>query len=382
MAADVHQGRYKAISNLLPVVTHVTPLLSDYITSASHSYETSTLDCVHKEQPVDRFKHICVKGNKMSIYRNAVWFVKGLQEYTKSGYEAAAKHFAPADLDVNLNGRSFMVTGANSGIGKATAQEIANRGGTVHMVCRNKGRADAAKDEIVEKSKNQNVHVHIVDMSSAKQVWEFAQTFSQSNILHVLINNAGCMVNQRELTEEGLEKNFATNTLGTYILTTALIPALKKAEDPRVVTVSSGGMLTQKLNVDDLQFEKGAFDGTMSYAQNKRQQVILIERWATQHKEIHFSSMHPGWADTPAVQTSMPSFHTKMQSKLRTEAMGADTVVWLAVSAAATKQPSGLFFQDRKAVATHLPLAFSRPAPQEEEKLLAALEEFALKFKP
>ncbi|XP_022066587.2 dehydrogenase/reductase SDR family member 12 [Acanthochromis polyacanthus] len=318
----------------------------------------------------------------MSFYRNAVWFVKGLQEYTKSGYEAAAKHFSAADLEVNLSGRSFMVTGANSGIGKTTAQEIANRGGTVHMVCRNKDRAEAARNEIVELSKNQNVHVHIVDMSSARQVWEFAQSFSQNNTIHVLINNAGCMVNQRELTDEGLEKNFATNTLGTYILTTALIPALKKAEGPRVVTVSSGGMLTQKLNVDDLQSEKGTFDGTMAYAQNKRQQVILTERWAAQHKEIHFSSMHPGWADTPAVQSSMPSFHAKMQGKLRTQAMGADTVLWIAVSPAAAKQPSGLFFQDRKAVATHLPLASSRSSPQEEEKLLAVLEEFAQKFKP
>ncbi|XP_008430813.1 dehydrogenase/reductase SDR family member 12 [Poecilia reticulata] len=318
----------------------------------------------------------------MSIYRNAVWFVKGLQEYTKSGYEAAAKHFSPADLDVNLSDRCFMVTGANSGIGKATAQEIAKRGGTVHMVCRNKERAETAKGDIVAQSKNENIHVHIVDMSSARQVWEFAQSFSQNNKLHVLINNAGCMVNQRELTEEGLEKNFATNTLGTYILTTALIPTLKKVEDPRVITVSSGGMLTQKLNVDDLQFEKGTFDGTMAYAQNKRQQVILTERWASQHKEIHFSSMHPGWADTPAVQSSMPSFHAKMQSKLRTEAMGADTVVWLAVSPAAVKLPSGQFFQDRKPVATHLPLASSRSSPQEEEKLLAAMEEFAQKFKP
>ncbi|XP_019731266.1 dehydrogenase/reductase SDR family member 12 isoform X3 [Hippocampus comes] len=285
-------------------------------------------------------------------------------------------------MDVNLNGRSFLITGANSGLGKATAQEIASRGGTVHMVCRNKGRAEAAQKEIMELSKNQNVHIHIVDMSSARQVWEFAQSFSQRNDLHVLINNAGCMVNQRELTEEGVEKNFATNTLGTYILTTAFLPALKKAKDPRVVTVSSGGMLTQKLNVDDLQFEKGAFDGTMAYAQNKRQQVILTERWATQHKDIHFSSMHPGWADTPAVQSSMPSFHAKMKNKLRTEAMGADTVVWLAVSEAAAKQPSGLFFQDRRAVATHLPLAWSKSTTEDQDKLLAALHDLALKFKP
>ncbi|XP_061648012.1 dehydrogenase/reductase SDR family member 12 [Phyllopteryx taeniolatus] len=317
----------------------------------------------------------------MSMYRNAVWFMKGLQEYTKSGYEAAAKTFVVSDLDVNLTGRAFLITGANSGLGKATAQEIASRGGTVHMVCRDKGRAEAAKQEIMELSKNQNVYIHIVDMSSARQVWEFAQNFSQSNDLHVLINNAGCMVNQRELTEEGLEKNFATNTLGTYILTSALIPALKKTQDPRVVTVSSGGMLTQKLNVDDLQFEKGAFDGTMAYAQNKRQQVILTERWAAQHKDIHFYSMHPGWADTPAVKLSMPSFHAKMQNKLRTEAMGADTVVWLAVSEAAAKQPSGLFFQDRRAVAMHLPLAWSKSTTQDQDKLLAALHELALKLK-
>ncbi|XP_034417326.1 dehydrogenase/reductase SDR family member 12 isoform X2 [Cyclopterus lumpus] len=318
----------------------------------------------------------------MSVYRNAVWFVKGLQEYRSDGYEAAAQRFCASDLEVDLSGRSFMITGANSGIGKRAALEVSARGGTVHMVCRNESRAEAARQDIVEQSKNQNVHVHIVDLSNARRVWEFAQSFTQSNSLHVLINNAGCMVNQRELTEDGLEKNFATNTLGTFILTTALIPSLKRVEDPRVVTVSSGGMLTQKLNVDDLQFEKGAFDGTAAYAQNKRQQVILTDRWASQHKEIHFSSMHPGWADTPAVQTSMPAFHAKMQSRLRTEAMGADTVVWLAASAAAREQPSGLFFQDRRAVAAHLPLASSRSSPQEEEKLLAALEEFSLKFKP
>lgn len=317
----------------------------------------------------------------MSFYRNTVWFLKGLQEYTKSGYEAAERRFTPADLDVSVNGRSFIITGANSGIGKAAAYEIAKRGGTVHLVCRNKDRAEEARKDIVEQSKSENVHVHLVDMSSPRKVWEFASGFSQNHNLHVLINNAGCMVNQRELTEDGLEKNFATNTLGTYILTTALIPTLKRSENPRVITVSSGGMLVQKLNVEDLQFEKSSFDGTMAYAQNKRQQVIMTEQWATQHKEIHFSSMHPGWADTPAVRSSMPDFYEKMKNKLRTEAQGADTVVWLAVSDAASRQPSGLFFQDRKAVSTHLPLAFSKTPPAEDQKLMNLLEELADKFK-
>ncbi|XP_066542776.1 dehydrogenase/reductase SDR family member 12 [Hoplias malabaricus] len=317
----------------------------------------------------------------MSLYRNTIWFLKGIQEYTKSGYEAAAKHFVASDLEMNLSGRSFIITGANSGIGKSTAQEIAKRGGTVHLVCRNKSRAEEARKDIVEQSKNENIHVHIVDMSSPRQVWDFARTFSQNHSVNVLINNAGCMVNQRELTDDGLEKNFATNTLGTFILTTALIPALKKSQDPRVVTVSSGGMLVQRLDVEDLQFEKVSFDGTMAYAQNKRQQVVMTKQWAAEHKEIHFSSMHPGWADTPAVQASMPDFHAKMQNRLRTEAQGADTVVWLAISEAASRQPSGLFFQDRKAVSTHLPLAFSRSTSAEEMKLMSSLEQLAEKFK-
>merc|ERR1712107_263896 len=132
--------------------------------------------------------------------------------------------------------------------------------------------------------------------------------------LDVLINDAGCMVNQREVVEDGLDKNFATNTLGTYILTSGLAPLLEQSDQPRVVTVSSGGMLVQKLNLDDLQFEKmSKYDGTMVYAQNKRQQVEMTESWASKYPSIHWSVMHPGWADTPAVRTAMPDFHAKMK---------------------------------------------------------------------
>uniref|UniRef100_A0A8D0DIP1 Uncharacterized protein n=1 Tax=Salvator merianae TaxID=96440 RepID=A0A8D0DIP1_SALMN len=283
----------------------------------------------------------------MSWYRNSVWFLKGLQQYGRSGYEAACKHFVPEDLEVDVTGRSFMVTGANSGIGKATAKEIAKRGGMVHLVCRNRERAEEAKKEITAETGNQNVWVHILDMSDPKGIWKFAELFKNEHRLNVLVNNAGCMINEREVTEDGLEKNFATNTLGTYILTTALLPVLEKEDDPRVVTVSSGGMLVQKLNVSDLQSEKVAFDGTMVYAQNKRQQVVLTEQWAKAHTKIHFSSMHPGWADTPAVRSSMPDFYEKMKNRLRTEAQGADTVIWLAVSPAAGKHRSGQFFQGK-----------------------------------
>ncbi|XP_043748118.1 dehydrogenase/reductase SDR family member 12 isoform X1 [Cervus elaphus] len=271
----------------------------------------------------------------MLLYRSAAWFAKGLREYTKSGYESASKDFVPDDLEVQVPGRAFMVTGGNSGIGKATAMEIAKRGGTVHLVCRDHSRAEGARAEIIRDSGNQNIFLHVVDLSVPKSIWKFVENFKQEHTLNVLINNAGCMVNKRELTEDGLEKNFATNTLGVYVLTTALIPILEKEHDPRVRTVSSGGMLVQKLNIDDLQSERTAFDGTMVYAQNKRQQVVLTEQWARAHPAIHFSCMHPGWVDTP----------------------------------------------DRKPAPTHLPLARTSSSPAEEEKLVEILEELARRFK-
>ena len=147
-------------------------------------------------------------------------------------------------------------------------------------------------------------------------------------------------------------------------MTSGMMNLLKKSEEPRVVTVSSGGMLVQQLNVDDLQFEKmSPFDGTMAYAQNKRQQVVMTEHMAREHTEVHFSVMHPGWADTPAVRNSMPGqdiivtevsqcyqiannsdFYEKMKDKLRNVDQGADTVVWLAVAKDPVTKPSGLFW--------------------------------------
>ncbi|KAK2822347.1 hypothetical protein Q5P01_022412 [Channa striata] len=314
----------------------------------------------------------------MSLYRNAIWFLNGIQQYTRTGYETASKDFDPQDLDVSVVGRSFMITGANSGIGKATARAIAKKGGTVHMVCRNKDKAEEARGDIVSESGNTEVYVHIVDMSETHRVWEFAEAFKKQHpALNVLINNAGCMVHKREVNAERLEKNFATNTMGVYILTETLMPLLQKSRDPRVITVSSGGMLVQKLRVDDLQSEKGYFDGVMVYAQNKRQQVVMTQQWAKNNPLIHFSVMHPGWVDTPAVSTSMPQFHQMMGGRLRTVEQGADTVVWLALSKGAAKTRSGHFFQDRKPVPTHLPLAWTHSSAEEIQHFMTQLETLA-----
>lgn len=317
-----------------------------------------------------------------TAYRYAVWFARGMREYTRGGYEKAARNFGPGDLDVDISGCSYMITGANSGIGKCTAMALAKKGATVHMVCRSQERGEQAKQDIVSESGNDKIQLHILDLSQPRKVIEFANSFVESEQgVDVLVNNAGVMVNQRELTEEGLEKNFSTNTLGTYLLTTRLTPALEKSSDPRVVTVSSGGMLVTTLDPNDLNFERlRNFDGTTVYAQNKRQQVVMTRKWAEKYPNIHFSSMHPGWADTPAVQTSMPRFRSWMENRLRTPDQGADTVVWLCVAKQARDQPSGSFFQDRQVTSEHLPWAKSRSPEADETLLMTRLEELAERF--
>jgi dehydrogenase/reductase SDR family protein 12 len=276
-----------------------------------------------------------------------------------------------------------MITGSNSGIGKVTALEVAKKGGTVHMVCRSRERAETARQEIVSECGHENVHVHIVDMSKPRDVVKFCKEFVASGKqLDVLVNNAGCLLNERQQQEDGLEVNFATNSLGTYIITKELIPVLEKSSKPRVVLVSSGGMYLAKLDPDDLNLERMRnFSGSQSYSQQKRQQVIMARRWVQEYPNIFFASMHPGWADTPAVQSSLPTFHSMMENKLRTPAEGADTVVWLTLSERAVKEgPNGGFFQDRQAVGEHLPLASTASTEEEEQRLMVNLENLRKKF--
>ncbi|XP_056297741.1 DHRS-12_like_SDR_c-like domain-containing protein [Pseudoliparis swirei] len=319
----------------------------------------------------------------MSLYRNSAWFLKGMTQFTRSSFLSASKSFVEKDLEVSVAGRVFMITGANSGIGKATAMAIAKKGGTVHMVCRNKDKAEEARADIVKETGNKEVYVHILDLSETRKVGEFAEGFKRKfKALNVLINNAGSIMSQRDVNAEELEKSFAANVLGVYILTKSLIPLLEKSADPRVITVSSGGMLVQKLRTGNLQSERGRYDGTMVYAQHKRQQVVMTEQLAKTHTNIHFSVMHPGWVDTPAVASTMPDFHRSMKDSLRTPDQGADTVVWLSVSEVATGNASGLFYQDRKPASAHLPLAWTRSSALEEQKLMLLLEDLAKTFQP
>lgn len=237
------------------------------------------------------------------------------------------------------------------------------------MICRNSERGKVAQEEVKKYSGNDNVHLHICDVSLQSDIKDFVNKFtSEEKRLDCLVNNAGVLIHERKKTKEGIESIFATNTLGTFLLTELLVPFMQQNKDnkPRVVSVSSGGMYTQKLNTD-YQFEKmNPYDGVAAYAYTKRHQVILNEMWAAKYKEIDFYCMHPGWSDTEGVQSSLKSFRETFEKSLRTPEEGADTIVYLAITE--KKLQNGAFYFDREPTNTHLTLGYTEETEQERKE--------------
>jgi dehydrogenase/reductase SDR family protein 12 len=198
----------------------------------------------------------------------------------------------------------------------------------------------------------------------------------QGKPIDVLINNAGALFNPRSETSEGLEQSFALLLLSPYRLTVGLKPLLLKSSEPRVINVVSGGMYSQRLDVDSLQNDSPtAYSGSVAYAREKRALMVLTQEWAKAWAEqgVVVNAMHPGWADTPGVKNSLPEFRKMTRSVLRSAEEGADTIVWLAVASEAGKV-SGELFLDRKIRSPHL-LKKTRETAPEREKLMEILEQ-------
>ncbi|GAV72293.1 adh_short domain-containing protein [Cephalotus follicularis] len=295
----------------------------------------------------------------IKTWRATAFGIYGYLNFTRNGFLKNSEKFKPEDMETRIEGKNCIVTGANSGIGYATAEGLASHGATVYMVCRNKEKGEAALLNIQSKTGNSNVHLEVCDLSSINEIKSFASRFSAKDVpVNILINNAGLLENKRVTTTEGYELNFAVNVLGTYALTELMLPLLEKAApDARVITVSSGGMYTVPLTTD-LQFSGEKFDGVEQYARNKRVQVALAEKWAEMYKNkgIEFYTMHPGWAETPGVANSLPDFSERFKGKLRTSEEGADTLIWLALQPK-EKLVSGALYFDRAEAPKHLKFA-------------------------
>ena len=276
------------------------------------------------------------------------------------------------DAELGVEGRRVLVTGASSGIGAAVCELFARRGAEVHMLVRNRAKGERVLDGIVKAGTidSDRLHLEGCDLSSLASVRAFAADFRErEGELNVLVNNAGVMSPRRELTDDGIELTFATNVLGPQLLTDLLLPLLRRGAPSRVIDVSSGGMYTERLDAEDLQLEHRDYDPPAFYAHTKRCGVILTELWNERlvGSGVSFHSMHPGWADTPGVQTSLPTFRRVMRPLLRSPFEGADTIVWLA-GADEPGRNGGHFWHDRAARPTHR-LRRTRETAEERESL-------------
>jgi len=294
--------------------------------------------------------------------------------FSHPGYVLHSWAFDPTDLDVDLRERRCVISGANQGIGYEAALALARLGAEVVLLCRSPERGAEAVSAIRRETGNDRVELVVVDMSDLDAIRTVAPRLTARPI-DVLIHNAGLLPTECTRSAQGLEITMATHVVGPHLLTRLLLPALGRGS--RIVWVSSGGMYSQKLSLDDWNWEKRPYDGVVAYAQTKRMQVVASELWADRlsTRGIAVNAMHPGWADTSGVRTSIPRFHEWTQSILRSPAEGADTIVWLAASPAAARW-RGHFFLDRQPRSTHY-LPFTRERSIDRHDLWHLCEELA-----
>jgi dehydrogenase/reductase SDR family member 12 len=313
-----------------------------------------------------------------ALDRTLDWTV--LPGYTSLGYRLRSRGWN-GDLPVGaLAGRSVLVTGATSGIGEAASEHLVRLGAHVHMVARDPERGAAARERVAERlasfgsEARQRLDLELCDLSDLDAVRSFAARFAAATPrLHGLLHNAGVLPARRERSAQGHELAFATNVLGPFLLTNLLLGTLRRGAPSRVVLVSSGGMYTARLDLDDLELARRDFDGARSYAHTKRIEVILAGLWAERerHSGTSFASLHPGWVDTPGLRTSLPHFHRLLRPLLRDPAQGADTAVWLLATPAAERHP-GAFWHDRRPRPRHR-VPWTRESLRERHELWTKL---------
>jgi NAD(P)-dependent dehydrogenase (short-subunit alcohol dehydrogenase family) len=270
--------------------------------------------------------------------------------FSRIGYVTRRRWWAADPAPDSLRGKVVAVTGANSGLGKATALGAARLGASVRMLCRDTARGVAARDDLLRAVPGAELTVDECDLGDLAGARAAAERLREAvPYLHALVHNAGVLPPHRSVNADGHELTVAVHVLGPHVLTDALRPALAADGDARVIFVSSGGMYTQRLPVGDWEYERDTYRGATAYARSKRMQVVLAERWARelagQHITVH--SMHPGWAATPGIQDSLPGFARLVGPVLRSADEGADTTVWLLAAHQAAER-SGLFWHDRR----------------------------------
>lgn len=246
-----------------------------------------------------------------------------------------------------MSGRVCVVTGANAGMGKETARALAALGASVVMVCRDRTRGEAAAQEIRAQHPNADVTVAIADFASLASVRACAdELLAAHDRIHVLVNNAGVLMDHREESADGYEVTFAVNYLAPFVFSYRLLPALKRSAPARIVNVVSGAHRMGKLNFDDLQSTAGFNGFRGAYAQSKLALVMFTYDLARELEGtgVTVNAADPGGTKT---QTKMPGLFALFRLFFQSAEKGAETTVW-AASAPELQTVTGKYFNKKR----------------------------------
>ena len=281
--------------------------------------------------------------------------IAALRCFTRYGYSRGRKLWRPMSTDISS--KHIVLTGASSGLGYSAAVSLLEAGADLTLIIRDKTKIESMQASLEQATGRCASAVELADLSLLSDVRALADKLhAQAKPIDVLINNAGALFNDFAETQEGIERSVALLLLSPWKLTELLLPLMTGHDaTARVINVVSGGMYTQKLKLNQLMMEAEHYKGSVAYARAKRALTVLTELWSEQWREdnIVVNSMHPGWADTPGVQSALPGFRRLTQRVLRSAEEGADTIVWLA-RASEAGLVSGKLFLDREPRTTHL----------------------------
>ena len=323
-------------------------------------------------------RHPLPGGSEMSLLTKTVngtlFFTGFLPSFTRIGY--AARKARWEKLAPDFAGQRWLVTGASTGLGREIALAAARAGAHVVAVARGSDRLSAlATDSATGPG---SILPCPTDLSLVADTRRLVDELADAGTaFDVLVNNVGVLFNEPQSTAEGLDAGFATNLLNQYVLTEGLKDHDLLAPDACVVTMSSGGLYNVRLSVADLQSHED-YNGSLAYANHKRGQLALTNWWREQELDgIRYYVMHPGWADTPGVQTSLPEFRKLLGALLRTPEEGADTAIWLAAKRPTQSKDNGVWF-DRALRPAHL--LFGTKGGDSPSELVAYLEDQAARI--
>jgi retinol dehydrogenase-12 len=251
-----------------------------------------------------------------------------------------------------MTARVAVVTGASSGIGKATAVALAALGATVILVCRDRGRGEAAMSDVRQAATCAPPSLELADLSSMAQTRDLAGRLSALPRLDVLVNNAGLLVARRTLTAEGIEHTLAVNHLAPFLLTNLLRPALEASAPSRVVTVASVAHRAAALRLDDLHLER-RYAAMLAYSNSKLANVLFTRELARRLDGtwVTANCVHPGLVATNFVTTENRWLKPGMaigRHLVRSAQSGARPVVYLASSSAVSGQTGGYYVRRRR----------------------------------